>query len=116
MTLAYDPLGRLAAATTGTGVVTHFLYDGQRLVAEYGATGAALRRYVHGDGVDEPLVWYDGTEKRWLHADRLGSVIAWSGPGGAVTTYAYGPWGEPTDWGALRFRYTGQIALPKAQV
>ncbi|WP_397422219.1 RHS repeat-associated core domain-containing protein [Phenylobacterium sp.] len=90
-----------------------------------GRTGArrrrnapALRRYVHGPGVDEPLVWYEGAgvaDRRWLHADRQGSIIGVSNGAGAVTPYAYGPWGEPSDWTGPRFRYTGQAAFPEAQ-
>ena len=90
-----------------------------------GRTGArrrrnapALRRYVHGPGVDEPLVWYEGAgvaDRRWLHADRQGSIIGVSNGAGAVTPYAYGPWGEPSDWTGPRFRYTGQATFPEAQ-
>jgi RHS repeat-associated protein len=69
---------------------------------------------VHGPGVDEPLVWYEGTgttDRRNLIADNQGSVIAESGAG--VTRYSYGPYGEPNAWAGSRFRYTGQIALPE---
>ncbi|MDO8297684.1 MAG: RHS repeat-associated core domain-containing protein [Caulobacter sp.] len=119
---AYDPIGRLS--TTAVPTSTTFLYDSDRLSAEYSAVGTVLRRYVHGPGVDEPLVWYEGagtTDRRWLHQDRQGSVIAWSNGSGAVasdTVYKYGPWGEPGDaWGAgSRFRYTGQIAIPEARL
>ncbi|MFA7264254.1 MAG: RHS repeat-associated core domain-containing protein [Caulobacter sp.] len=119
---AYDPIGRLT--TTATPASTTFLYDSDRLSAEYSAVGAVLRRYVHGPGMDEPLVWYEGagtTDRRWLHQDRQGSVIAWSNGSGTVsasTIYKYGPWGEPGDaWGAgSRFRYTGQIAIPEARL
>jgi RHS repeat-associated protein len=68
--------------------------------------------------VDEPLVWYEGAgvaDRRWLHADRQGSIIGVSNGAGAVTPYAYGPWGEPSDWTGPRFRYTGQAAFPEAQ-
>ena len=37
-----------------------FLYDGDALVAEYDATGALPRRYVHGAGADVPAIWYEG--------------------------------------------------------
>ena len=116
--LAYDPLGRLQTTTAGSAA-TNFLYDGDRLVAEYsGAT--ILRRYVHGMGVDEPLVWYEGSgtsDRRWLQTDNQGSVIAWSdGSGTAGEAYTYGPYGEPVNWAGSRFRYTGQIAIPEAQL
>jgi RHS repeat-associated protein len=111
--MAYDPLGRLRTYTP-SGVATDFLHDGDRLSAEYNSGGALLRRYVHGPGVDEPLVWYEGagtTDRRHLIADNQGSVIAESGAG--VTRYSYGPYGEPNAWAGSRFRYTGQIALPE---
>ena len=117
-TLDYDPLGRLRQ-TTISGVVTQFLYAGDDLVAEYDGAGNLLRRYVHGDGVDDPIVWYEGGQKRYLHANRQGSIVAWSDTSGvSQATYTYGPYGEPGDnWAAgSRFRYTGQIALPELKL
>jgi RHS repeat-associated protein len=127
ITIGYDPLDRIRQTVTGPSgsqATTQFLYDGVNLIAEYdGTSGALLRRYVHGAGTDEPLVWYEGatldaTTRRWLHADHQGSVIAWSDSSGSTAghTYTYGPYGEPQDWQGSRFRYTGQIALPEAQV
>ncbi|WP_416183030.1 hypothetical protein [Methylicorpusculum sp.] len=55
--------------TTLAGVVTNLSYDGSDLVAEYDNADTMLRRYVHGPGVDQPLVWYEGavtTAKTWL--------------------------------------------------
>lgn len=116
MSLAYDPLGRLRQTTLGSAT-TQFLYDGDRLVAEYDAAGTLLRRYVHGAGVDEPVVWYEGsglTDARHLMADERGSIVAVSGA--STTRLAYGPYGEPGAWPGPRFRYTGQIALPEVRV
>jgi RHS repeat-associated protein len=123
--LGYDPLLRLRRFTGATDV--RFGYDGAMIASEYGASGAAggvQRRYVHGPGVDEPLVWYEGagtTDKRWLLADERGSVIAVSDGAGAVTQrYAYDEYGVPAVSGsaggtpgllASRFRYTGQVWL-----
>jgi len=110
-----DPLGRLRR-TTANSVSTDFLYDGDRLVAEY--NGATLsRRYVHGPGVDEPVVWYEGsgtTDRRYLITDNQGTVIAEDGA--SVVRYAYGPYGEPSSWTGSRFGYTGQAALPTMQL
>jgi RHS repeat-associated protein len=117
--LAYDPLGRLYTTTVGATTTT-FLYDGDQLVGEY--QGATLkRRYVHGMGEDDPLVWYEivsGTPTRnWLYADRQGTIIAIGSDAGAGTAqYAYGPYGDPDTWTGSRFRYTGQIVLPEAQL
>lgn len=116
--LTYDPLGRLRSTQTGS-TTTEFLYDGDRLVAEYNGANAVQRRYAHGPGVDEPVVWYEGaglTVRRWLHADERGSVIGFSDAGGNGTEYTYGPYGEPASWTGSRFRYTGQIALPELQL
>jgi RHS repeat-associated protein len=101
---------------------TQFLYEGSRLSAEFDGSGNVLRRYVHGTGTDEPIVWYEGsgtTDRRWLHQDAQGSVVGYSGSTGGMTTiYAYGPYGEPqsSSWGGSRFAYTGQIQLPEAKL
>jgi len=119
VTLTYDPLGRLQTTTSGS-TTTRYLYEGERLIAEYSG-GTLVRRYVHGAGVDEPLVWYEGaglTVRRWLHADHQGSVIATSNGAGDGTLYAYGAYGEPAydNWSGSRFRYTGQIMLSEAKL
>jgi len=111
-TLAYDAEGRLRQTAIGANTL-NLLYDGTALVAEYDAAGTAvLRKYVHGPGVDEPIVWYEGataTAKNWLYKDHLGSVVATANATGASTaTYTYGPFGEPNVTTGLRFRYTGQ--------
>lgn len=119
--LTYDPLGRLHSYTTG-GATTEFLYDGDRLVGEFapGQLTTPLRRYAHGPGVDEPLIWYEGSAtnagQNWLIADRQGSIIATTSASGIATTYAYDPYGIPREWAGPRFRYTGQAALPELQL
>jgi YD repeat-containing protein len=116
-TLSYDPLGRLKQTVVAAGAATQFLYDGEALVGEYDGTGALLRRYIHGPGVDEPLASYESGVLGWLHADRQGSIVARSNAAGSINaTYAYGSYGEPQTWGGTRFAYTGQIELPEAQL
>jgi RHS repeat-associated protein len=117
LTLSYDPLGRLWQSVSGA-TTTQFLYAGDNLIGEYPSSGPVLRRYVHGPGTDEPIVWYEGstlTDRRWLHADERGSIIAKTDGTGSATAYTYGPYGEST-WAGPRFAYTGQIALPEAQL
>ncbi len=82
--------------------------DGDRLIAELGASGTTvLRRYVHGAGVDEPVLWWEGagtTDGRSLLADRQGSIVATAplvGGTSAVSLYTYGPYGERTNSGSL---------------
>ena len=121
-TLGYDPIGRLQTyqvTISGSSTTTTLLYDGPRLVAEYNGS-MLLRRYVHGLGSDEPLVWYEGSgtsNRNWLHVDNQGSIIAWSTGSGTATTMGYGAYGEPQSWAApatgSRFSYTGQIVLPE---
>uniref|UniRef100_UPI0025C36ECD RHS repeat-associated core domain-containing protein n=1 Tax=Acidovorax sp. TaxID=1872122 RepID=UPI0025C36ECD len=110
-TLAYDAEGRLRQSVIAA-VTTNLTYDGQDLVAEYDAAGAPQRRYVHGPGVDEPLVVYEGTTttaKTWLYADHLGSIVGTADATGTSTAiYSYGPFGEPNTTTGQRFRYTGQ--------
>lgn len=112
--LAYDGVGRLRQTTIG-GVVTNLLYDGVDLIAEYDGANTVLRRTVHGPGIDEPLVWYEGsgtTNKTWLYADHQGSVVGQANSAGTSTAiYSYGPFGEPNQTTGTRFRYTGQQYL-----
>jgi RHS repeat-associated protein len=119
LNLSYDPLGRLLTTASGSNT-TLYVYDGDRLAAEYNGS-TVLRRYVNGAGEDEPLVWYEGSglsDRRWLHTDHQGSVVSTSDGAGQGTLYAYGAYGEPAydNWGGSRFRYTGQIMLPEAKL
>ena len=59
VSLSYDPLGRLQTYTTSTVSVSG-LYDGASVIAQY-VNGSVSRRYVHGPGMDEPLVEYAGS-------------------------------------------------------
>ena len=123
LTFAYDPIGRLASQTY-YGTTTSFLYDGTNLIGEYNASGAMTERYIHGDGVDEPLVWFHGSgtsDERFFVQDYHGSVIGYTDASGNLQTlYKYGPYGEPknisngTDFTGARFRYTGQTVIPEA--
>jgi RHS repeat-associated protein len=74
-----------------------------------------LRRYVFGPGVDEPLVWYEGAgtgDRRWLHADERGSIVAISDGSGAVTNInRYDEYGAPQSTNVGRWGYTGQYWL-----
>jgi RHS repeat-associated protein len=103
-------------APSGT---TSSLYDGENLVGEYDPSGNLLRRYVHGPGVDEPAVWYEGagaSSPRWLHADERGSIVAASdAAGNVVGINPYDDFGIPgtTNMAGLRFSYTGQLWLPE---
>jgi RHS repeat-associated protein len=123
--MIYDPFGRLYQMTDTNQVVTRFQYDGDQLIAEYGGSGALLRRYVHGQGADEPLVWYEGaslSDRRWMSADERGSVVAVTdsvgnlklSTSGTKMVLTYDDYGAPDGAnGGVRFQYTGQAWLPE---
>jgi RHS repeat-associated protein len=108
--LNYDPLLRLFQI--GGATPTRMLYDGQSLIAEYDTGNSLLRRYVHGPGVDEPLVAYEGTgtsNRSFYHADERGSIVATSNSSGTVLgVNTYDEYGIPGSGNSGRFQYTGQ--------
>jgi RHS repeat-associated protein len=110
----YDPNGRVFKSQHKCQVVKDWYY-GDSHVSEYDGTGNRLRRYVHGDQVDEPLVQYNGVNSdistaRYLHADHQGSIIAQSDTTGKViAALAYDSYGIPAAGNIDRFGYTGQI-------
>jgi RHS repeat-associated protein len=118
--LRYDPLGRLYETGGGAAGITRFLHDGDELVAEFNSAGTLLRRYAHGSGVDDPVVWYEGTyfySPRWLHSNHQGSVVAVS-DGGSNAGYviirnSYNEYGIPASTNQGRFQYTGQVWVPE---
>ena len=87
------------------------------MIAERNAGGSILRRYVHGPGDDEPIIWYEGagtSDKRWLHTDERGSVVAiTNSTGSAFAINAYDEYGIPASTNTGRFQYTGQAWLPE---
>jgi RHS repeat-associated protein len=117
-TLSYDPGGRLYQAAGSSTV--QFLYDGANVIAEYNTSGTLLRRYIHGLGVDEPLVWFEGAghsgsgtpDRRHLYADERGSIIAVEGS--SLSKNTFDEYGVPGSGNTGRFQYTGQIWLADA--
>jgi RHS repeat-associated protein len=84
---------------------------GDALVAEYGS-GTMLRRYIHGPGVDDPIVQYDNGyigSRRFFAKDHQGSIVAQTDVNStAATVYTYSSFGEPSTTTGPVFRYTGQ--------
>jgi RHS repeat-associated protein len=115
--LAYDPAMRLYQTSGGSAGTTRFAYDGTDLIGEYNSSNAMLRRYVNRPGADEPLVWYEGsgtTDRRFLHADERGSVVAVTNSSGTtLNVNGYDEYGIPSSGNAGRFQYTGQTWLPE---
>jgi RHS repeat-associated protein len=116
--LTYDPLGRLYQTSKGSAATTtRFAYDGGDMIAEYNASNVLLRRYVHGPGTDNPIVWYEGTgsaDKRYMIADERGSITGIVKQDGSLLAInAYDEYGIPAATNVGRFGYTGQTWLPE---
>lgn len=115
--LSYDPVGRLKQTYSSALGTTWYGYDGADLTSELDSVGTILRRYVHGPGVDNPIVWYEGsainsTTRRFLMADERGSVVSITDSAGAtIKINAYDEYGIPAPGNAGRFGYTGQTWL-----
>lgn len=57
------------------GTVSHHVYDGQNIWADFDATGAVVARYLHGPGIDNQLArWWSSGGTAWYLTDHLGSV------------------------------------------
>ena len=112
-TIIYDPLGRLWEVNQGSSATTtRFLYDGDALIAEYDGLGNMLRRYVHGGGVDQPLLWYEGDQtdsasQRGLFANHQGSIAAVAdSSGNPIAINGYDSYGIPNETNIGRFQYS----------
>ena len=114
-TMVYDGLGRMISFTAASA--TRLTYAGADLIDERNTAGTILRRYVHGPGVDEPIVWYEGSamsNRRWLQADERGSIVSMSDDAGAIVGInAYDEFGIPAVGNTGRFQYTGQTMYPE---
>jgi RHS repeat-associated protein len=102
---------------SGSSGTTRFVYDGDALVAEYDQWGNMRGRYVHGEGADTPLVWFEGagitaSERRYLFTNHQGSVTAIAdGNGNTMAINRYDEYGIPGSGNIGRFQYTGQAWL-----
>jgi RHS repeat-associated protein len=114
-TLAYDPLGRLYSAVNGS-LTTTFIYDEDRIVAEYNGSGTLLRRYAYGESGDDPILWYEGSAfgsstRQYLLADHEGSIIDVTNSAG-TTVNQYDPYGLGGAENESRLQFTGQAYVP----
>ena len=120
-TLSYDPQMRLFQVASAA--TTKFAYDGDNRIAEYGPTNTVLRRYVHGAGSNDPIVWYEGSgtgDRRFLSSDLRGSIISVTdGSGNSLGLNKYDEYGTPqidssgNSLNVGRFQYTGKPWLPE---
>ena len=91
----YDTLGRRVSKTI-SGVVTKYVYDGARVIAEYDGASQLLRKYIYGPGLDEPVMMQVSAARYYYLFDSLGSVIGLTDASGTlVESYRYNVYGQP---------------------
>lgn len=109
----YDAQGRRVAWEDDRGL-RHILYDQEDAVLELDDAGQAIRGFVHGPGLDEPLAQleYQGQASTFFyHSDAQGSVSTVSGAGGGIVQrLQYSAFGEQTSSGVATaaFSYQGR--------
>ena len=107
---AYDPFGRRTRKTI-SAQTTDYLYDGDNPVQELSG-GTVLANLLTGLGIDEYFTRTDGSGRRTLLGDALGSILALTDDAGVVqTAYTYQPFGQTTVTGQGNgnpFEYTGR--------
>jgi RHS repeat-associated protein len=105
---SYDHQGRRTSKTVSS-VTTNYLYDGQNLIQELGATPAD---YLFGPGIDEPLAMSRSGQVYYHSTDALGSVVAITNAAGTIqNSYLFDAWGQTrTQTGSLAnpFTYTAR--------
>ena len=91
------------------GTVTRYAYDGAQVLTEMSGTNIVQRRYVYGPGIDTPLMVLEGSEKKYLHLDGKGSVLAASNAANAVTNkFTADAWGNGADEATSPYRFTAR--------
>lgn len=111
-TLVWDALGRLNRYSGGPNTLTlRLAYDGIDMISEH-VSGDIARRYVHGPGTDDPIVWYEGSgtsDRRFLHSDERGSIVGVTNSNGVrIGINRYDAYGVPAATNIGRYQYTGQ--------
>jgi RHS repeat-associated protein len=105
----YDAFGRRVQKTIGT-TTRKFVYDGLNAVQELDGTGAVVANLLTGLGLDETFTRTEGTDRRTLLPDALGSTVALSDDNGTTSSYTYEPYGRPTTVAVNgnTFQFTGR--------
>ena len=105
----YDVLGRRYTKTEGSTTV-EYLHDGLDPVQE--TRGSAVEPILAGLGIDERFAKGSGANRRYFHADGLGSTrLLTDTDGGIVNRYDYDPYGgtQQTNPSIQNgYRYTGR--------
>lgn len=94
--LEYDATRRLTRLTNQrTGVIRHFVWLGEILLAELDADGDVVWRYVPSERLDKVSVINDGTTNYFVIDDPAGTVHRLvDRDGNVVARFDYDPWGR----------------------
>jgi RHS repeat-associated protein len=107
-TYGYAPTGERVWRRDAAGT-TYFLYDGLNLIAELDSELRTSKMFVHGLGIDRPLVMLQSKETYYYVADRSGSVThLFNAKGEVAASYAYDAFGK------MKTRQRTTIANPFA--
>jgi RHS repeat-associated protein len=122
--LYYDALGRCVGRILN-GVLTYYIYDGEKPILEYNPAGGRSGYNLYGKGIDEILKrGANGSDNTWhwyhFNQNHEGSVnLLTDATGTIIERYRYDAFGAPTiytgTWGARtytsydnRFLFTGR--------
>lgn len=93
----YDALGRRTARLDGaTDAITHYVYDGWRVIEERDDSGTVAAAYLYGDA-GTPLALRRDGQTYYYHYNPLGSIEALTDASGTVIErFTYDPFGAVT--------------------
>lgn len=110
VTYGYDGLGRRIWKDVD-GIVTKYVYNNEDIILEYEGD-TLVANYIHGPGIDEPLMMWRNGQKYFYVVDGLGSVTDLVDVNGNVVNhYAYDSFGrivQKTEGVKNFYTYTGR--------
>jgi RHS repeat-associated protein len=96
VTFTYDPFGRRIGKTSG-GTTISYTYDNEDILFQT-EDDSLGNIYVHGPGIDEPLILIGKKGTNFYHADGLGSIVAMTDDQARnVQQYEYDSFGNQHD-------------------
>src|SRR2546427_5447083 len=115
----YDPFGRRVYKSSSSGT-SIYAYDGDNLVEETNASGAAVARYAQNLNIDQPLAILRNGATSFYNADALGSITSLAnGAGSLAQTYSYDSFGKSvSSSGSVTnpFQYTARELDPETNL
>lgn len=90
----YDALGRRIEKDVN-GEIRRYTYDAEDIVLVHDGNDVLLASFLHGPGIDEPLVVSEGGKRSFFLSDALGSITELTDEsGGYRQGYVYGAFGQ----------------------